>query len=88
MYILNGAAYDFFGGIAPNQYKGSGFFAAITGVSSTSVSFGSWSTTAVDLPNSAVLGRFGLAHESAHFYVVGGTSNDTDALRATYRILH
>ena len=29
----------------------------------------------------------GMAHDSAYFFVVGGTSDDTDALATVYQIL-
>jgi len=86
--IVNGEAYAFMGGTAPNQYKGTGWLSSLGAVSSTSIDFGSWSSNAVALPNNAALGRFGMAIESAYFYVVGGTSNDTDALTTVYQILY
>jgi len=86
--IVNGVAYAFMGGTAPNQYKGTGWLSSIGSVTSSSIDFGAWSSNAVALPNNAVLGRFGMAVESAYFYVVGGTSNDADALTTVYQILY
>ena len=86
--IVNGEAYDFMGGTAPNMYAGTGSLSSLSAVTATSVTFGPWSSNASALPGSAVLGRFGLSIESAYFYVVGGTSNDADAQRTAYRILY
>lgn len=55
-------------------------------VTGTTIVMPSWSNASVNLPMST--GRFGLAAEGAYFYVLGGTTNGTDATGKVYRVLH
>jgi hypothetical protein len=87
MAVVNGWAYALMGGKTPT-YSGTGDLAKITALSGSSLTFGSWSSTSQTLPSGAALGRYGLAVESAYFYAVGGTSNDSDALGTVYQIVY
>ena len=46
---------------------------------------GNWSNAGANAPQP--LARFGLASDSAYFYAVGGTTDDTDALANVNQII-
>lgn len=88
--IANGYAYQFLGGTV-------GHYAATSDLSTnptftgpaggaTGMTFGNWSNAGANL--GTAIGRHGVALESAYFYVVGGTTNDTDALNTVYQIIY
>lgn len=58
----------------------------IAPVTSTTLTFPNWANAAANLTDE--LGRHGAVAESAYFYVVGGTRNDTDALSTVIQLLH
>jgi hypothetical protein len=83
--IANGYAYALFGGQAPNAYKATGDLSTKIVVTSNAVSLGNWSNAGANAAQP--LARYGLASDSAYFYAVGGTTNDTDALSAVTQVL-
>ena len=83
--ILNGYAYSFLGGTVGN-YRATSDLSTNPTLTPTTLSFGNWSNAGSNLGSN--VGRFGLAQESAYFYVIGGTSNDTDAMQAVYQIIY
>jgi hypothetical protein len=85
--VANGWAYAFMGGKQP-PYNGTSDLAQIASATSTTLTLGSWSSTSQTLPGGAVTGRFGLAIESAYFYAVAGTTDETDALKSVYQIVY
>ena len=44
----------------------------------------SWSNATATTP--VALGRMGVTLESAYFYVIGGSTNDTDAVGTVYQV--
>ena len=86
--IVNGYLYAFFGGnAATHTYTPSTSFSYATSQTTTTVTlFQSWSDAVAATPTG--LGRMGVTLESAYFYVIGGTSNDTDALTSVYQIIY
>jgi hypothetical protein len=85
--VANGWAYAFMGGKQP-PYSGSSELAQIASTTPTAITLGPWSSTSQTLPANAVTGRFGLAIESAYFYAVAGTTDETDALKSVYQIVY
>ncbi len=57
----------------------------LTATGGGTLQYGSWSSSTLQL--SSKIGRMGVANDSAYFFVIGGTSNDTDALATVYQIL-
>ena len=55
-------------------------------VTTTTISFGNWSNAGGNLGTG--IGRHGIALESAYFYAIGGTTNDTDALTSVSQIIY
>ncbi len=84
--VANGYAYVFFGGTLPASYRNTSDLSTSIQVTSSSVVLGNWSNAGGSIGES--VGRHGLALESAYFYVVGGTTNDTDAVNAVYQIIY
>lgn len=87
LQIANGYLYAFFGG-GPGNYSGTADLANAISQTASTVTLASWSNASSQLPGMATLGRMGMALESAYFYVVGGTSDDTDAKDTVYFILY
>lgn len=85
LIIANGYGYALFGGNPPS-YNQTADQSAVPAVTSTSLTFPNWSNAAANLGNK--LGRHGAVSESAYFYVIGGTTNDTDALATVIQVLH
>jgi hypothetical protein len=94
--LVNAEGYAFFGANpAPPSYIGTGDRSTIASITSTTITFGSWSSDTVNLGATLAdggtvngLGRYGLALESAHFYSIGGTTDDQDALDTVFLILY
>ena len=90
MMIANGYSYQFVGGTV-GSYKATSDLSTtpvITtpdGGGSPTFAFGNWSNAGSNLGTN--VGRNGVTLESAYFYLVGGTSNDTDALSTVYQIV-
>jgi hypothetical protein len=84
--VANGYAYAFFGGTLPASYRNTSDLSTSIHVTSSSVVLGNWSNAGGAIVES--VGRHGIALESAYFYVVGGTTNDTDAVNAVYQIIY
>ncbi len=85
LLMISGYAYSFQGGIMGN-YSSSTDLSTNAQVSPSSFSFGNWSNAGAQLPY--LVGRHGLALESAYFYVIGGTKDDKDALTEVYQIIY
>jgi hypothetical protein len=86
LQIANGFLYAFFGGSAAT-YTSSADFVAVSAQTATTVTLANaWSSAVSTIP--ANRGRMGVALESAYFYVIGGTSNDSDATDTVYYILY
>jgi hypothetical protein len=83
--MINGYSYAFQGGAVGNYSASTDISTKVT-VSPTMLTFGNWSSASVNLPYN--VGRHGVALESAYFYAVGGTTNDTDALTNVYQIIY
>lgn len=86
LLVANGYGYALFGGQAANAYAGTANQSTLATVTTTSLTFSSWSNAAANLGSK--LARHGAAADGAWFYVVGGTTNDSDALGAVWQILH
>ena len=88
LQIANGYLYAFFGGNpVSSTYTGTADLTLISSVTATTVTTPNWSSAAV--PNAPpALGRMGVTLESAYFYVVGGTTNDADALDTVYQVVY
>jgi hypothetical protein len=89
MQIANGYAYQFLGGTV-GHYSGTSDLSTnptfTTDAGPATMTFGNWSNAGGNL--TATIGRHGVALESAYFYVVGGTTNDNDALNSVYQIIY
>jgi len=85
LIIANGYGYALFGGHPP-AYSQTTDQSGVPTVTSTSLTFPNWANAAANVANK--LGRHGAVAESAYFYVIGGTTNDTDALANVIQILH
>jgi hypothetical protein len=91
LLIVNGYAYALLGGTAPNYSQTSSLSSTATVTSTGDASFplvldfGNWSNAGANFATK--IGRHGIGSESAHIYVVGGTTNDVDALATVYQIL-
>jgi hypothetical protein len=90
MQIANGYAYQFLGG-SVGHYSGTSDLSTnptLVGPDggATGLTFGNWSNAGANL--GSTIGRHGVALESAYFYVVGGTTDDTDALQSVYQIIY
>lgn len=91
--LANGYGYALFGGNAPT-YSQTADQSPLAVVTATTLAFGTggnnnnsnWANAASSL--AIKVGRHGVAAESAYFYVVGGTTNDADALSNVYQVLH
>jgi len=91
MQIANGYAYAFHGGSVNGGgsvvYRSQTNQSPLAIVGTTTVTLGTtWPSAGANL--STKVGRHGVVEESAFFYAVGGTSDDSDALASVYRILH
>lgn len=86
LIIANGYGYALFGGNAPMYSATVDQSALSTATNATTFAFPNWSNAAANLTSK--LGRHGAVAESAYFYVIGGSSNDTDALKTVYQIMH
>jgi hypothetical protein len=87
LLIANGYGYAFQGGAAAAYSNAqTSDQSALSTVTSTTLSFPNWSNAGANL--TFKLARHAATTESAFFYIVGGTTNDTDALSSVYRILH
>jgi hypothetical protein len=84
--LANGYGYAFVGGTV-GSYTATSDQSAVT-LTSSAVTFPTWSNAGANLGGANKRGRLGVTAESAYFYLVGGTSNDTDALNTVFRILH
>ncbi|MBI2394222.1 MAG: IPT/TIG domain-containing protein [Deltaproteobacteria bacterium] len=95
--VANGGAFAFGGGsvtttgaLYSTSIKRAGPFT----ISGSTLSLGTgaiWSdaTAAIPVPAGASgVGRFGFTLESAYFYVVGGTTNDTDAITSVSQVIY
>lgn len=80
LLIASGYGYALFGGSATGDQS------ALSTVTATTLTFANWANAGANL--ATALGRYGAASESAFFYVAGGTTNDADALKSVYQILH
>jgi hypothetical protein len=91
MQIANGYAYQFLGGVV-GQYRMTSDLSTTPvlgipdGGTFPTLGFGTWSNAGTAL--GSAVGRHGVTLESAYFYVVGGTSSDTDALSTVYQIIY
>ena len=90
MMIANGYSYQFVGGTvgsykATSDLSTNAVITAPDGGGSPTFAFGNWSNAGANLGTN--VGRNGVALESAYFYLIGGTTNDTDALTTTYQIV-
>jgi hypothetical protein len=86
--VANGYSYGFLGGTSPGNYTSTADLATtttLTDAGAGALQYGSWSSSTLQL--SSKVARMGMAHDSAYFFVIGGTSNDTDALASVYQIL-
>lgn len=83
--MVNGYAYAFQGG-TPGMYRTSSDLSTNASVSQTTLTFGNWSNAGAAVPTG--IGRHGVVLESAFFYAIGGTTNDTDALQTVYQIIY
>lgn len=88
--IANGYGYAFQGGSVQGNNVNYSVSTAqgLATVGSTAVTFPNWSNAAANLNGNEKVGRHGVVDESAYFYLVGGTTNDTDARSTVYRVLH
>jgi hypothetical protein len=88
--IANGYGYAFQGGsVQGNNVNYSvSTSQGLATVGATAVTFPNWSNAAANLNGNEKVGRHGVVDESAYFYLVGGTTNDTDARSTVYRVLH
>jgi hypothetical protein len=89
MQIANGYAYAFFGGSvsAVNVgYRSTSDISTKLVVGPNTIGFGPWQNANGN--GGPTVGRHGVALESAFFYVVGGTSDDNDALNTVYSIIY
>jgi hypothetical protein len=87
LLIANGYGYAFQGGSAAAYSNAqTSDQSGLSTVTSTTLSFPNWSNAGANL--TFKLARHAATTESAFFYIVGGTTNDTDALSSVYRILH
>lgn len=91
--LANGRGYAFVGGAVNGNkinYTQTGDSAQAINVTATGFDFGSWNSVGSFLSGSpnGKRGRVGLTAESAYFYLVGGTTDDKDALTDVYRVLH
>ncbi len=86
LWMVNGYAYAFQGGVAGGPYKGTSDLSTNAVVTPTTITFGNWSNAGANLATG--IGRHGIALESAYFYAVGGTTTDSDALTTVYQIIY
>lgn len=89
--IANGYGYAFHGGSIQGGNNVNYSVSTTQGlatVGATTVTFPNWSNAAANLGGNEKVGRHGVVDESAYFYLVGGTTNDTDARSTVYRVLH
>lgn len=86
LFVASGYGYAFQGGTAANAYSVSTDQSALATVTATTLTFSNWSNAAANLGTK--LGRHGVGAESAYFYIIGGTTNDTDALTTVQQVLH
>jgi hypothetical protein len=85
LIIANGYGYAILGGNPP-AYSQTTDQSALPTLTSTTMTFPNWSNAGANLGTK--LGRHGAVAESAYFYVIGGTTNDTDALATVIQVLH
>ena len=85
--VANGYAYAFFGGMLPNYSQTSDLSPGAVITNGNTLTFGAWSNSGAG-PLGSSLGRMGVTLQSAFFYAIGGTSNDTDALKTVYSIVY
>lgn len=86
LLIANGYGYALQGGQAANAYAATASQSVQATVTTTTLTFPSWSNAAANL--AAKLARHGAAAESAYFYIAGGTTDDADALANVWQVLH
>ena len=88
--IANGYGYAFQGGSVQGNNVNYSVSTAqgLATVGASAVTFPNWSNAAANLNGNEKVGRHGVVDESAYFYLVGGTTNDTDARSTVYRVLH
>ena len=91
MQIANGYAYQFLGGVVGSYRMTSDLSTTpVLGIpdggTTPTLGFGQWSNAGTAL--GSAVGRHGVTLESAYFYVVGGTSDDTDALSSVHQIIY
>lgn len=85
--VANGYAYAFFGGMLPNYSQTSDLSPGAVITNGNTLTFGAWSNSGAG-PLGASVGRLGVTLQSAFFYAIGGTTNDTDALKTVYSIVY
>ena len=85
--IANGYAYAFFGGMLPNYSQTGDVSPGAVITNGNTLTFGAWSNSGAGALGST-LGRMGVTLQSAFFYAIGGTTNDTDALKTVYSIVY
>lgn len=87
--VQNGYSYAFLGGtITPATNYTSTIDKSttpqLTDAGMGTLQYGTWNSSSAQVSK---IGRMGVSHESAYFFVLGGTSNDADALTTVYQIL-
>jgi hypothetical protein len=87
-WVAAGYVFAFQGGSPPNNYDHTSESAVSVTVNASSVTLDNWSNAGANLGGANKRGRHGVALESAHFFIAGGTSNDADALNTCYQIVY
>lgn len=85
--IANGYMFAFQGGDFQTGYTQTAEASKILMGNST-LTFDNWNNAGGNLGGSEKVARHGITAESAYFYMVGGTSNDNDALATVRQVLH
>ena len=86
LLIAGGYGYALQGGTAPNGYTQTSDQSTLATVTSTALTFPSWSNAGANLGTK--IARQGAVAESAYFYIAGGTTNDVDAITTVEQVLH
>jgi hypothetical protein len=87
-WVAVGYVFAFQGGDPAQTYDHTSESAVSVTVNATSITLDNWSNAGANLGGANKRGRHGVALESAHFYIIGGTSNDTDALSTCFQIVY
>ncbi len=85
LQVANGYLYAFLGG-NPGAYSSSVDLESTVAETAATITLGVWSNASSATPSN--VGRMGVTLQSAYFYVIGGTSNDADALTSVYQIIY